>query len=602
MSNISRCVHSVANRTPDAVALSCGDACLTYRQLNNQASRLAGYLKFLGAGPGSVVPILLNRSFDQIIAALAVMRAGAAYLPVDVAWPDQRIASILKDSNASMCIAPHEVAVRLMPDLRRVCPVEDAAAIAQSKPVAGDSDLPFSSLAYLIYTSGSTGTPKGVEITHGNLMNLVEWHVEAFSVTSEDRASHIAGLGFDAAVWEVWPYLATGAAIQLPGPMDDLIRSSPAHLLRWLHDGHMTHAFVPTALAEPLIQSEWPSTTFLRYLLTGGDALRKTPVAGLPFLVINNYGPTECTVVATSGLVKPSKDVPPSIGRAIRGVNTYVLDENRHSVVRGEVGELYLGGAGVGRGYHNLPDQTAAAFLRDPFSSEPAARMYRTGDMVSELPDGQLAFHSRRDHQEKIRGQRIELDEINAVLSRCAGVLFSCVSTRADPATGEKQLVAYVLPEESALLTPRVLQDQLAERLSTAMVPAVFVQLKTMPLNTSGKVDLALLPQPCEENALRQGEEAAPREATELEAAVLATVRALLNNDSVGLDDDFFLSGGHSLLGAQMVSRIRADYGVDLTLRHLFEAPTAALLAETVESLIMAQIEQMTDAEAEAAL
>jgi len=602
MSNISRCVALVASLTPDAVALSSGDAHLSYRELNEAASRLAGYLKVTGVGPESVVPILLDRSFDQIVAALAVMRAGAAYLPVDTSWPDQRIATILKDSLAKVCVAPHDVALHIGGDRRSVCPVADAMLIAQAQPVPGDAELPSSSLAYVIYTSGSTGTPKGVEITHGNLMNLIEWHVEAFSVTAADRASHIAGLGFDAAVWEIWPYLAAGATIQLPGPMDDLIRSSPAHLQRWLHDGHITHAFVPTALAEPLIQSAWPDTTFLRYLLTGGDALRKSPIPGLPFVVLNNYGPTECTVVATSGLIKPGEEAAPPIGRAIRNVCTYVLDEQHQFVARGEVGELYIGGAGVGRGYRNLPEQTAAAFLHDPFSAEPGARMYRTGDMVAELPDGQLAFHGRRDNQEKIRGQRIELDEINAVLSRCAGVLFSCVSTRIDPTTGEKQLVAYVLPEESALLTPRVLQDQLAERLSAAMVPAIFVRLKTMPLNASGKVDLALLPQPCEENALRQEEETAPREATELEAAVLATVRALLNNDSVSLDDDFFLSGGHSLLGAQMVSRIRADYGVDLTLRDLFEAPTAALLAETVESLIVAQIENMTDAEAEAAL
>lgn len=227
--------------------------------------------------------------------------------------------------------------------------------------------------------------------------------------------------------------------------------------------------------------------------------------------------------------------------------------------------------------------------------------MYRTGDMVAELADGQLAFHGRRDTQEKIRGQRMELDEINAVLSRCAGVMFSSVGSRVD-AAGDKYLVAYVLPDESAVPSSRALQEYLSQHLSAAMIPAVFVRLKTMPLNTSGKLDLSRLPEPSSENELGDVNAPAEREASELEAAVLTTVHSLLGSDAVGLDDDFFLSGGHSLLGAQLVTRVRSNYGVALTLRDLFEAPTAASLAAKVEDLILAQIEEMSDAEAEAAL
>lgn len=600
MSNVSEWVQQIALCRPQAVALSSGAAQLTYGELEGAASRLAGYLLQLGVKKGSVVPLLMERSFEQIVAALAVMRAGAAYLPMDTAWPDERIRAILKDSQAEVFLAPFDLAGRLKTGLRGICLSRDADAIAVAEPYVS-SDLSQDSLAYLIYTSGSTGTPKGVEITHGNLTNLVTWHLEAFSVTQDDRASHIAGLGFDAAVWEIWPYLAAGAMVQLPGPMDELIRSSPAHLLRWLHDGHITHCFVPTALAEPLIQTEWPETTLLRYLLTGGDALRKNPLPTLPFAVINNYGPTECTVVSTFGLIKADGPVPPPIGRAIRGASTYVLDENCQPVAHGQTGELYVGGASVGRGYRNLPQQTAAAFLADPFSAEPSARMYRTGDMVSELADGQLAFHGRRDTQEKIRGQRIELDEINAVLSQCAGVLFSSVGTRVDT-NGDKYLVAYVLPDESAVPSSRALQEYLSQHLSAAMIPAVFVRLKAMPLNTNGKLDLKQLPEPSAENELSEVNVPAQRAATELEAAVLATVHGLLGSDAVGLDDDFFLSGGHSLLGAQLVTRIRSNYAIALTLRDLFEAPTAALLAAKVEDLILAQIEEMSDAEAEAAL
>jgi amino acid adenylation domain-containing protein len=600
MSNISERVRRAASVRPQAIALSSGEAQLTYGELDRNASRLAGYLVQQGVGQGSVVPLLMERSFEQIVAALSVMRAGAAYLPMDPTWPKERIRAILRDSGAEVLLAPGDVAARLETGLRNVCVAHDADAIAKATPYL-EADLSEESLAYVIYTSGSTGTPKGVEITRGNLNNLVDWHLEAFAVTEDDRASHIAGLGFDAAVWEVWPYLAAGATVQLPGPMDELIRSSPAHLLRWLHDGHITHCFVPTALAEPLIQTGWPETTLLRYLLTGGDALRRNPLPGLPFAVVNNYGPTECTVVATFGLIDADGPSPPPIGRAIRGATTHVLDENRLPVASGAIGELYVGGAGVARGYRNLPQQTAASFLDDPFSAQPGARMYRTGDMVAELADGRLAFHGRRDSQDKIRGQRVELDEINAVLSRCAGVLFSCVGTCLD-AAGDKYLVAYVLPDESAVPSSRELQEYLSQYLPAAMIPAAFVHLKTMPLNASGKLELAQLPEPCAENELGGGHAAVPREATELEAAVLAIVHGLLGSGAVELDDDFFLSGGHSLLGAQLVTRIRSNYGIALTLRDLFEAPTAALLAAKVEDLILAQISEMSEAEAEASL
>ena len=601
MTDLSVSIACHAASHPDRVALSSGEARLTTGELDQSANRLAGYLHAHGVRPGDTVPLLLERSFDQIVAALAVIRAGAAFLPMDTAWPDERVRTILEDSGATLIVTRAGTAERLAIGLPVVCPDRDASLIAAQQPIASEASEP-DALAYVIYTSGSTGRPKGVEITHANLSNLIEWHNEAFQVGPQSRAGHIAGLGFDAAIWEVWPYLAAGAAVQLPGPMDELIRSSPAHLLRWIHDGHLTHCFVPTALAEPLIQSEWPDTTFLRYLLTGGDALRNAPAPGLPFFVVNNYGPTECTVVSTSCVLEPGGPVPPPIGRAIRNACTYVLDEQARPVNPGQIGELYVGGANVGRGYRNLPDQTAAAFLHDPFSLEPGARMYRTGDLVAELADGRLAFHGRRDSQEKIRGQRMELDEIRAVLERCDGVVFSTIGTQLNH-LGEKELVAWVLPGEHAALSPRALQEHLAKYLSSAMIPHVFVQLRTLPLNTSGKLDLTLLPAATAETLLAEPEPAAEREpASELDSALLGIVHQLLGSETVGRDDDFFLSGGHSLLGAQLVTRIRSAYGVDLTLRDLFESPTVSQLALRVESLILAQLDQMSDEEAEAAL
>jgi amino acid adenylation domain-containing protein len=439
--------------------------------------------------------------------------------------------------------------------------------------------VPSDSVAYVIYTSGSTGVPKGVEITHANLGHLIQWHRETFGVTRPDRASHLAGLGFDAAVWEIWPHLAAGATVCL-APED--VRSSPASLQQWLIRERVTIAFVPTLYATSMIAMEWPATASLRLLLTGGDVLHRAPTVPLPFDVVNNYGPTECTVVATSGLLKTGSLEAPSIGRPIAGASVYLLNERGVPVPDGTVGEIYIGGDGVGRGYRNLPDSTERSFVPDPFRGTSGAHMYRTGDRGVRRLDGEIEFHGRLDRQTKIRGQRVELDEIASILIHHPRIDFATAIINIAKG-GENQLVAYVLPRKDAgVPTVHELQKHLLRRLPDYMMPDIFVRLDALPLSPNGKLDLTVLPKPTDANLLQ--EQTVEILATPVKEKLLAMVRLLLENAALRAEDSFFLAGGHSLLGMQLVMRVRGAFGVDLTLRQLFEAPTVERLALLVET------------------
>ena len=580
----------IASVPAEKLALLQGDQRLTYGELNSRADRLAEHLLSTGLQYEGTVAICLERSFEWVIATLAVMRAGGAYVPVDLAWPDERLNYVLQDAGVSHVIAGSRVLERLSTEAKILDPSVEAASV-EGKSEGTTFKVTPDQLAYVIYTSGSTGVPKGVEITHANLSSLVAWHRAEFAITSDDRASQLAGLAFDAAGWEVWPYLACGASVALAGDQE---RTLPELLQRWLMANGVTVAFVPTVLAPRLCELAWPPVAALRLLLTGGDALHSRPPAGLPFLLVNNYGPTECTVVATSGVVDPASAKPVTIGHAIRGARVYLLDENGSAVAEGEAGELYIGGPGVGRGYRNLPDLTEASFVPDPFSVIPGARMYRTGDHAVQIEGGEFIFRGRADTQDKIRGQRVELEEISSVLNRHPKVEAAVVAA-VHNTTDEKVLVAYVVPVPGGVLTSIELQRFLAVSLPAFMVPATFVGLKALPLTPNGKID---------RNALgaAKGEllAANPGRAARspIEARLLGMVRELLQTDDVGVEDDFFLVGGHSLLGTQLVLRVRAAFAVELSLRHLFEAATTERLAVKVEQLIVAQIEAMTDEEA----
>jgi amino acid adenylation domain-containing protein len=565
---------------PHAISLSCADQQLSYQELNRKADRFAAHLVRSGIVSGDTVAVCMERSFDWTVAALGIMRAGAAYVPLDSAWPDSRLCFAVDDSGASVLVAHAEVLDRLRVKARGIDPCRDAAVIAAA-PEGPPMPVHLDSLAYVIYTSGSTGFPKGVEITHANLAHLIRWHQDTFRVTRQDRAGHLAGLGFDAAAWEIWPHLCAGATVCLA---DEGVRSSPELTQRWMIRERVTIAFVPTVHATPMMAMEWPATTALRCLLTGGDVLHHGPAVQLPFDVVNNYGPTECTVVATSSVLKLGSNGAPPIGRPIPGASIYLLNERGEQVPDGSTGEIYVGGAGVGRGYRNLPESTERSFLPDPFAGAPGARMYRTGDRGVRRPDGEIEFRGRLDRQTKIRGQRVELDEIGSVLTHHPSVDFATTIAKTSKG-GESELVAYVLPKENAYVpTVRELQKHLLRSLPDYMIPAIFVRLHARPLSPNGKLDLTILPQPTDANLLERTVAKAP--ATDIEARLLDMMRELLKNDAVVAEDNFFLAGGHSLLGTQLVMRARDDFGVDLTLEQLFEAPTVGRLALLLEATL----------------
>jgi len=581
-----------AAANPKAIALRAGTECMSYGELNAKANRLATYLRAQGAGPERVIGICLPRSFDQIVASLAVLKSGAAYLPLDPNWPEARLRELLQDADASLVITVGAAADTLATAVTTIALDRITHLVSNLDTLDNPAVVQHENLAYVIYTSGSTGKPKGVEVTHGNLHNLIFWHRRAFGVAAADRASHLAGLGFDASVWEIWPYLTAGASVTL---VEEIVRTSSTQLREWIIKEKITIAFVPTALAEPLMKAEWPADTALRFLLTGAETLHTFPRGDLPFVVVNNYGPTECAVVATSGIVPAQSDSTmwPTIGRAISNTQIYLLDEEGVAVARGETGEIYIGGTSIGRGYRNDAELTAERFLPDRFSARPGARMYRTGDLARQLPDGQIEFHGRVDDQEKIRGHRIEPDEISTRLKLHPGIASSTVVARSFK--GEKRLVGYVVPIDQGI-TVDELREFLAQALPDYMIPAAFVRLANLPLTSSGKVDKNALPAPAAENALASMRYRAPETAAEGRLAKI--VAEVLDIERVGLDDNFFMMGGHSLLGTQVVLRAREAFGVELTLRHLFQAQTIGNLAVSIERLIIEKLGQLSEEEA----
>lgn len=559
--------------------MQAGQTGMSYGELNAQASALAGHLRALGAGRNVVIGVCLERSFDQVVALLAILKAGSAFLPLDPAWPAERLRQILDDAHAPVVVGRAARLDDLQGDGRAVVLPSSLDNIAASDDGI-DEEIGGQDLAYVIYTSGSTGKPKGVEITHDNVLNLVAWHQDAFDVSAKDRASHLAGLAFDAAIWEVWPYLCAGACVVLA---EEAVRTSPERLRDWLVEQRISIGFVPTPLAEPMMAADWPAGTSLRCMLTGGEALRRYPSPDLPFTVVNNYGPSECAVVATSGQVQRGlrAEGQPPIGMPIANVQIHLLDERGEPVPAGSTGEIWIGGAGVGRGYRGQPALTARSFVPDRFGRTPGGRLYRTGDLGRLLSDGQIAFCGRIDGQEKIRGHRIEPDEVAAVLNLHQAVAASAVVGRG-PA-GERRLVAYILPASGAEPTGRELRDFVAARLPDYMLPADFVRLASLPLTTSGKLDKGALPEPSPHNSLNPAVGRSPT--TPTEHRIVQILSDLLHTDDVGADDHFFLMGGHSLLGTQLVMHVRSAFGVELTLRQLFKAPTVAELASVVDRL-----------------
>ncbi|HEV7514957.1 MAG TPA: amino acid adenylation domain-containing protein, partial [Thermoanaerobaculia bacterium] len=564
-----------ARRDPNATAVASPLGRLTYGELERRANRLAHHLRGRGIGPERRVAICTDRTLDRVVGIVAVLKSGGAYVSLDPAYPPERLAFLLEDAGAPVLLTEERFVARLPECAAEVlCLDADWGAVEGDEEVTPASGVGPENLAYVVYTSGSTGKPKGVEIPHAGLMNLVRWHQDLYGVTPEDRGTQIASPAFDASIWELWPYLAAGASVHIP---DEETRLSPAGMVRWWSAEGITLAYLMTPLAEGVLEEKIPPDLDLpvRALIIGGDRLHRGPDPKVGFRLMNHYGPAEYTVTSTVVEVPPLGEERglPTIGRPVDNTVIYVLDRHQQPVPVGVPGELYVAGLGLARGYLRRPDLTAEKFVPDPWSAEPGARMYRTADLVRYLPDGDMDFLGRLDHQVKLRGLRIELGEIETVLGEYSGVREVVVLAREDR-PGDKRLVAYLTPAVEPGPTPDELRGFLAERLPAYMVPAAFLCLSSFPLSANGKVDRKALPAP--EWAPREAY-VAPRGA--VEEALAAIWAAVLGVERVGAEDNFFSLGGNSIAGAILIARLQEKLGEVVHVIALFDHPTVSELA-----------------------
>ncbi|PIK79665.1 MULTISPECIES: non-ribosomal peptide synthetase [unclassified Pseudomonas] len=561
---IHRRIEAQARRRPAALAAVHGGQRLSYGELNGLANQLARRLIGLGAGPDLRIAVVAQRGLDTLVGLLAVLKAGAAYVPIDPAHPQERLAYLLEDSAPCVVLTHSRFSARLPAHGLPQIELDRCTWQAPSAEAPAVPQLAAGNLVYVIYTSGSTGLPKGVMVEHRMLANLVDWHCNAFHLGPGRHQSSLAGFGFDAMAWEIWPALCSGATLHL-APVREGGEDIDA-LLHWWREQPLDVSFLPTPVAEhAFAQGELHPT--LQTLLVGGDRLRRL-ARERRYRVVNNYGPTEATVVATSGEVQAGQ--PLHIGGPVANTRLYVLDEQQQLLPLGAVGELYIAGHGVARGYLNRPELTAERFLDDPFSAHPGARMYRSGDLVRWRADGTLEYLGRNDDQVKIRGVRVELAEIEAALNSHVAVRESVVLLR------EGQLQAWYVG--ACAVTPRALHEHLRERLPATLLPVAYVSLAGWPLTANGKLDRRALPA-ADETAKVRREHEVPQ--GDIEARLALLWAELLQVERVGRQDHFFELGGHSLLAVQLIERMRQQ-GLQADVQVLFGQSTLASLAAAV--------------------
>jgi amino acid adenylation domain-containing protein len=596
-----------AARTPEAIAVEHEGVRTTYRELEERSNRLARHLQALGVGPETVVGLAADRSLEQVTGLLAVLKAGGAYLPLDLAYPPERLTWMLADSGAALLLTRRELASR-WPEARTVL-LEEAGDLEDGKDLYLKDlylkDVDSGNAAYVLYTSGSTGRPKGVVVEHRSLAAYALDAAAAYGLGPGERALQLASVSFDTSAEEIYPALISGATLVLrPESMLDTV----PRFLTELERLGITVLNLPTAywhtLAAGLDGAALPRR--VRRVIIGGEqalpealAQWRRGTAGHPARLVNTYGPTETTIVATRqelGAGATSPTVP--IGKPIAGARVYGVDPRLQPVPPGVAGELLVGGVGLSRGYLGRPDLTAAAFLPDPFGTVPGDRLYRTGDLVRYLDSGTLEFLGRIDGQVKIRGFRVETGEIESVLTAHPGVRAAAVILREDD-PGSPRLVAYVVGTGGAEPPSTTeLRRHLADRLPEHMMPAVFVALPALPITGSGKVDRRALPLPGGERPRLEREYVPP--ASDVEEALVEIWAESLKIARVGVQDNFFELGGHSLLATQVITRIRERLRVDVPLIAIFQMPTVEQLAVMVEEKILDALEALEDAEVQA--
>ncbi|MFD2420538.1 non-ribosomal peptide synthase/polyketide synthase [Amycolatopsis pigmentata] len=577
--------HAVS--APDRVAVTCQGSAITYAELDARANQLANYLIDHGVGSDAVVGVCLERSPEMIVGMLAVVKTGAAYLPLDPDYPPDRIAFILGDAAAPFVLIQHRLADRIRaPHTATLCLDTEWPSIERFPAAPPEVEVDPRDVAYVVYTSGSTGQPKGVLIEHRSLTELCLRHNEVYRIGPDDRAGQVAALGFDATVLELWPYLVAGARIDLPGPRDLLDARA---LVDWFVTAGTTACVLPTPRVDTVLDEPALARTSLRLILIGGDVLRRRPSADMRFRVINNYGPSEATVLATSGEVEPAGGPEdqrlPSIGRPVDNMRCHVLDAHRNPVPIGVPGELYLSGTGLARGYLGRPDLTEERFVRLPFGG--GERAYRTGDLGRWRSDGTLEFVGRADDQVKIRGFRIELGEIEAALLRHESVA-EAVVVAPERVGGGRRLVGYVVFADGVTGDIAAVRTHLAACLPAYMVPPTLVALPELPLDPNGKIARSVLAAR-EPDAPDRAAYVAPR--SPVESTLVRIWTEVLGVDRVGVEDNFFELGGDSILSIQVVSRAREN-GIALSAGDMLACQTIAEQAQLPEVRSIAEAEQ----------
>jgi amino acid adenylation domain-containing protein len=585
------CVHQLfqaqAGRTPDAVALVWGAEEMTYRELDARANRLAHHLAALGVGPESRVGLRLERSLENVVATLAVLKAGGCCVPVDTSYPAERMELMLADSDVRILLSDGELAAPLAGSGPHVIRLDQAAEVLAAEPDhAPSTNASAGNLAYVFYTSGSTGRPKGVMMAHREVVQFAACLPETMPIGPGDRMAQASNASFDAAVFEIWGALLNGAT--LVGIDRDVLLSAPL-LGQALREQEITHLYQTAALFNQHVREQVDVYASLRQLVFGAEAVgtesvRRMLRSGKPGRVLHEYGPTEATVWCTLEDVREVAEDAPTvpIGRPIPNARAYVLDPAGEPLPVGVPGELCIGGAGVVRGYLGRPELTAERFVPDPFAAGPGGRMYRTGDRARWKAEGKLEFMGRLDDQVKIRGFRIEPGEVEAAMEAYPGVREARVMMREDQ-PGDKRLVAYVVGSVEV----DGLRAHLRRSLPEYMVPRAIVALDRLPLNPNGKVDRKALPVP--EYAADAERYEAPEDETE---QALAEIWAeVLRVDRVGRRDSFFELGGHSLLATRMLSRVRQVLGVKVAVGELFARPVLEDFAQVVMDAQLAQVD-----------
>ncbi|HEY3861975.1 MAG TPA: amino acid adenylation domain-containing protein [Verrucomicrobiae bacterium] len=590
------CVHQIfeaqAAKTPEAVALAWEHDEMTYGELNHRANLLAARLVEAGASADSVVGICLDRSMDMIAALLAILKSGAAYLPLDPANPKARNAIMVQDARTGFVLTRTSLAGAVPVTWEQVLCIDDPAwpASVEKVPRLDARNPKATDAAYIMYTSGSTGWPKGVAVSHRAIARLVR-NTDYVPCAPGDVFLQLAPISFDASTFEIWGALLNGARLVVHPPQ----MPSVEELARVIERHEVTTLWLTSGWFNQMVDGPIASLRSLRYLLAGGEALsvphvRKAARELNNCQLINGYGPTETTTFACCYRIPKSwpgrASVP--IGRPIANTRVYILDAAQNPAAEGAIGELYIGGDGVARGYVNRPELTGAKFVNSPFERE---RLYRTGDLVRWLPDGNIEFIGRKDEQLKIRGFRVEPGEIEAVLVNHEAVREALVVARADH-SGTKQLVGYVVLHPNASASSLQLRQFLAQQIPSFMVPSHIVALEQLPLTPNGKVDRRALPAPEDFQSEADKAPAGPRTATE---TLLAQIwrEVLQREQPVGIHDNFFHLGGHSLLATQIISRVARALRVELPVRVIFESPTIAGMAQAVDERQSAEPEEI---------